>query len=437
MQTLTERRGGNMINSIISNIEKHIEKTIPEIANYGEVFTKIETVNDMIDLLPDDFWKNPDLKILDPCNGVGNFPSVVIKKLMEGLIEFRKNEDDRYKHIVENMIYVCEIQPRNISHYLKLFNINNKYQLNYYEGSFLGGGFNNHMRNIWGINNFNLVLGNPPYQVGSDSRSAVSIYHKFVEKSVSMSHFVLMITPSKWYSNPSMSNFRENMIKNYGLKILKDVKEKNFSNVEIKGGVSYFLIEKGYKDKCLYNNLYRKFNYNIITNENVDTLLEKLKEYDTFSKYLNSDQYFGIRNIDKNFLSERNTNCVKCFVSKKNGDIKYIEKNKLRIKPNYNKYKVFLPIASGSKHEIGTLGRIIIGEPTDICSRTFVHFSFETLDECKSFVSYLNTDIIKKLISLRKQTQLVKKDCFSFVPIVPLDKIWNNEDVLKYLNLNL
>jgi site-specific DNA-methyltransferase (adenine-specific) len=423
------------ITSIIDKIEKHIISSTPKITKYGEVFTPTILAEEMLDLLPIEFWSNQKLKILDPCNGIGNFPSVIIKKLMDGLVEFEPDEEKRYKHIIENIIYVCEIQPRNISHFLNLFNVDNKFNLNYYEGSYLEEEFDSHKNNVWKINNFNLIIGNPPYQSGLSARASVSIYHKFVIKSVSISTMVLMITPSKWYSNPSMSKFRNNMINNYGLKKLIDANDV-FKNVEIKGGVSYFLLEKGFTGECLYNNTTRVFKNDIITNKNYDDIISKLSKHNNFKQHLKSDQYFGIRNVDNRFLNKMESDCVTCYVSSRNGNIKYIKKDNLDIKSNYNKYKVMLPTASGSKTNIGTLGRIIIAKPTEVCSRSFVHFAFDTLEECESFISYINTDIIKTLISIKKQTQLVKKDCFSLVPIVPLDRIWTNNEVNEFLDIH-
>lgn len=419
----------------INKIQIHIKESIQQKTKYGEVFTSLDLVDRILSLLPDDFWKNPKLKILDPCNGIGNFPSIIINKLMSGLIKFEPDDTKRYKYIIENIIYICEIQKNNIEMYINIFG-ENDIKLNYHFGSYLDQDFNSKLKD-WKIESFDLVVGNPPYQSGKDTRSSVSIYHKFVEKSVSISRLVLMITPSKWYSNPSMSKFRNNMINNYGLKKLVDIKGEVFRDVEIKGGVSYFLLEKDYNGDCLYNGKNRKFNNDIISTDDNDNLLEKLSVYKKFSSLLNSDQYFGIRNSDKRFLSENTNNSIICHVSSKNGNIKYLKLDEIVIKPTHYKYKVFIPTASGSKNNIGTLGRIVIGNPTDICSRSFVHFAFNSKNECDSFISYINTKIVKKLISLKKQTQLVKKDCFSFVPIVPLDRIWNDKNISEYLKLEI
>ena len=101
----------------------------------------------MLDTLPVTTWSNPDLKILDPACGIGGYSSVMIERFMEGLVEFEPDEDLRYKHIVENIIHVCEYQHRNCFMYLCVFD---RYNINIYQGSFLDTGFDEHMKEEWG-----------------------------------------------------------------------------------------------------------------------------------------------------------------------------------------------------------------------------------------------------------------------------------------------
>ena len=37
---------------------------------FGEVFTPMELIEEMLDKLPENVWKNPELKWLDPANGI-------------------------------------------------------------------------------------------------------------------------------------------------------------------------------------------------------------------------------------------------------------------------------------------------------------------------------------------------------------------------------
>ena len=78
-------------------------KTI-EKKKFGEVFTPINLVNEMLDKLPNEVWLNKNLKWLDPANGMGNFPIIIYLRLMSSLKDEIIDEKIRKKHILENMI---------------------------------------------------------------------------------------------------------------------------------------------------------------------------------------------------------------------------------------------------------------------------------------------------------------------------------------------
>ena len=102
------------IKNIKDFIEDYVEKNSIKNNKYGEVFTNFKTINDILLLIDDIFWENPKLKILDPCSGVGNFSILVIEKLMIGLSNFEKDENKRYEYIINNILYCCEIQEKNV-----------------------------------------------------------------------------------------------------------------------------------------------------------------------------------------------------------------------------------------------------------------------------------------------------------------------------------
>ena len=178
---------------------------------FGEVMTPITLVNEMLDKLPIDVWSNPNLKWLDPCNGVGTFAVVVHKRLMEGLSSYIEDPCDRSKHILENMIYVCELQDKNMILYMslidteynedvnKIVSLNNN--INLYSGSFLDKEFNEYMLNVWGIEKFDIIVGNPPYNKPGTKNSGNSIWPKFVDKIVNILNengFLCLVHPSLW-----------------------------------------------------------------------------------------------------------------------------------------------------------------------------------------------------------------------------------------------
>ena len=51
---------------------------------------------------------------MDPCCGMGNFPIAIYLRLMDGLKNKIKNSVERKKHILENMIFMCELNKKNV-----------------------------------------------------------------------------------------------------------------------------------------------------------------------------------------------------------------------------------------------------------------------------------------------------------------------------------
>jgi type I restriction-modification system DNA methylase subunit len=80
---------------------------------FGEVFTPISLINEMLDKLPIKLFQNKNLKWFDPANGMGNFPIVVYLRLMEGLKDVISDADRRKKHILEKMLYMSELNKKN------------------------------------------------------------------------------------------------------------------------------------------------------------------------------------------------------------------------------------------------------------------------------------------------------------------------------------
>jgi len=94
---------------------------------------------------------------------------------MKGLADKIPDEEKRYAHIVENMLHVCELQPKNMFLFLCAFDPKDKYAMNIFTGSFIDlelyerGAFGRHAKEIWGVDQFDIIVGNPPYQRDSEN----------------------------------------------------------------------------------------------------------------------------------------------------------------------------------------------------------------------------------------------------------------------------
>lgn len=204
------------ISNYIKILRDYVKVSEVEKKKFGEVMTPYELVVEMLSKLPKEVWSNPNLKWLDPCNGVGPFGAVVIKKLMKELVEWEPNDEKRYKHILENMVYVCELQPKNMFIWLTMIDPKNEFDPNIYCGSFLEEGFNTHCKDVWGVEKFDIVVGNPPYnaeQTATGKRGGGdTLWDKFVIQSINNlkeSGYLCFVHPALWrkpQSEKSSSN---------------------------------------------------------------------------------------------------------------------------------------------------------------------------------------------------------------------------------------
>lgn len=238
------------IKNVVEMLREYIKVGEVEKKAFGEVMTPISLVNDMLNTLPKEVWSNPDLKWLDPCGGCGVFPSVIVERLMEGLSTWEKDEEKRYRHIVENMLYVCELQPKNLFLFLCAFDPQDEYGLNVFNGSFLGEQFDNHMKDVWGVEKFNVIVMNPPYNTGSDNKgSAHVLWNKFVVKSINQvlinDGYLVAVHPDGWRALDGGFKSVQKLLKSRELIYLEMHNEKD--------GIKTFGAETTYDFYCLKN----------------------------------------------------------------------------------------------------------------------------------------------------------------------------------------
>jgi hypothetical protein len=214
----------------------------------GEVFTPMCLVFEMLDNLDKHYIKEhgrsiftePSIKWFDPASGMGNFPVAVYLKLMEGLKTQIPNDEARQKHIIENMLYMSELNKKNVFISHQIFNMNNQYNLNLYEGDTL----ELDTLSVWGFNKFDVILGNPPYNKGG-IRSHTgkqlgdkneTIWTKFIEKSfewLKPDGFLVFINPLSWLKK-SHSLHNEMLEKHIvWLKLWDDSQSKGMINADI------------------------------------------------------------------------------------------------------------------------------------------------------------------------------------------------------------
>lgn len=310
---------------------------------------------------------------------------------------------------------------------------------------------------------FDVIIGNPPYQInsGGHGAQATPIYNVFVENAIEMKpSYVCMITPSRWMQGGmGLKDFRDKILNDTRMSKIIDFKVASncFPSVDIKGGVNYFLWDKKYNGLCEYHicskengirkiesKKERKLNeYSLFIRDNFAiSIIEKIKKMDSF--FLSSLVRTNAFNLPTNF-KEYNNEENKVFDLKLYGNKQNMKKtngigyiNKDLITKNIkliDKHKVFIPKAMG-KGSDGVFGKAFYGEPNSVCTFTYVLLkSFNTKLECNNLIKYLNTNFVSFLISLLKITQDAMKGVYALVPVLDMTEEWTDEKLYKKYNL--
>ena len=208
-------------NAVLKIIHKHLTPRQKQKKDFGEVFTPVELIEDMLSHLPKSVWSNPELKWLDPANGIGNFPVVAFYKLDEGLKSWEPNERKRRKHIVENMLYMIEIQSGNTRIARNIFKKLCDCEPNILTTDSLKV-TNEKLTSKHFPLTYDVIIGNPPFQAFQEAEGkrggGDELYMKFVKKSLELlkpnGHLVFVHPPS--WRKPEYSEGRKKS-KNAGM----------------------------------------------------------------------------------------------------------------------------------------------------------------------------------------------------------------------------
>jgi hypothetical protein len=80
-------------------------------------------------------------------------------------------------------------------------------------------------------------------------------------------------------------------------------------------------------------------------------------------------------------------------------------------------------------------GNIIVLGPSEVASQTYFFFKVNNKAEAHSLKSYLETEAVNKLLSLRKIDQHISEHTLAWIPLVPLDRTWTDAKVRAHLHL--
>lgn len=210
--------------------------------------TPIECIEEMLSVLPCEFWTKQDLKLLDPCCGNGNFHLVAYNKLKE-----HHNTQD----ILENILYFNDINNSRIDNVKKIF-CGETYSLNITTEDFLEKKY---------TDKFDAVIANPPYaKILTDGKRASknhNLIKLFLEKSLSIlkpNGYLVFITPDNWMSYADRNEIIQKLTELQIIHLNIHCAKKYFKKVG--SSFTWYIIENTphYKDICV-EGLYKNKQY--------------------------------------------------------------------------------------------------------------------------------------------------------------------------------
>lgn len=301
---------------------------------------------------------------------------------------------------------------------------------------------------------FDVIIGNPPYQIktGGYGAQAKPIYHRFVEQALNLgAKYTSFIIPSRWFSGGmGLDSFRENMISNRSISYIADNPElfDVFPSVEIKGGICYFLIDKGHNGDCEFVTKIKgvtitrsirdlREGSGVVIRENEATpILEKvqLRSESVLSSMVSSINPFSIPTNFKDYRMEAFDGAV---LLKSREEFGFVPESSIKANRELvDQIKVLIPQASDGHGRVPkkVLGSPIILDRNSACTMTYlVAGAFDDMESAVNFSEYLKTKFVRMLVSLRKASQHNSKSVFEFVPQQDFNRSWSDLDLyIKY-----
>ena len=459
-----------------------------------EVFTPPQVVNRMLDMLPAELFRSKETKFLDPVSKSGVFLREIAKRLMTGLESQIPDIHERADHILTHQLYgigiteltaltsrrslYCSKHANGLHSICRKFN-DEEGNLRYraIEHTFVAGKckycgasesvFGKNVRKeleshayefihtdkpekIFGNMKFDVIIGNPPYQLddGGNSASAKPLYHYFVEQAKKIRpRYLTMIIPARWYAGgKGLDDFRDKMLNNNQISYLVDYNNSAdcFPGVNIAGGVCYFLWERDYHDDCII--------CNNKGDKEVSRIKRPLNEYPTF---IRDNESIGIirkvlKNDDKvmsSIVKSRNSFMLpsneRGHKNNHSGDVRllssggnsFIEKENISDRDDLlKKYKVIITYAMSGGNKPGVEGKyqiissLMTLEPDEVCTETYLIIgAFNKKHEAENLETYVKTKFLRFLLLQSLTSIHITKSCFQFVPLQDFSHPWTDE----------
>ena len=484
------------MNNSLRNYNPDVLSCLANLSN-DEVFTPPQLANQMLDMLPQELFQNPDTKFLDPCTKSGVFLREIAKRLIDGLADKIPDLQERIDHIMHHQLFgiaitrLTSMMSRRSLYCSK--DASGKYSISQFDDE-AGNICYRDIRHTWVqgkcrycgasqevydrgdeleshayefihtdnpntlYNNmtFDVIIGNPPYQLndgGGTGSSAIPIYNRFVVQAKRLRpRYLTMIIPSRWFSGgKGLDEFRDSMLTDNRLSSLVDYFDSTecFPGVDLSGGVCYFLWEAEHNGDCNVVNklhgeeskmtrpLLEKGNDTFIRFNSAVSIIRKIRNIDKSSivDIISTRKPFGI-DPNAKILKEQFQGSVKAYAYPNNG---YISRQQITQNSEWiDKYKVMIAKAYGERGDFPylMLGKPFVAEKGSCCTETYLVIGpFGNRNKCENVISYIRTKFFRFLVLQKKNTQNAAKGVYEFVPLQDFSKPWTDEELYKKYGL--
>ncbi|MBC7569841.1 MAG: Eco57I restriction-modification methylase domain-containing protein [Spirosoma sp.] len=480
----------------IPNYNPDVLTCLANLSN-DEVFTPPSLANQLLDLLPQTIWQDPNARFLDPVSKSGVFLREIAKRLLTGLKSQFPDQQERVNHIYKNQLFGIAITE--LTGLLSRRSVycsktaNGRYSVCNTFKNEQGNLIYTRVEHTWknekclfcGISQqaldrgddletyayqfihtenpddifkmkFDVIIGNPPYQLsdGGPSKSASPIYNLFIEQAKKLNpRYLTMIIPSRWFTGgKGLDSFREAMLNDNRLKKIVDFPDASdvFPGVDIAGGICYFLWEHNYAGPCEVTNVHKGVSRSstrplnefssFIRHGTAVPIIKKVqaKKEKNMSVQVSARKPFGlatnVRPTKKGDLILRWTGGEGPF------DSKLVTSGGVIV----DKWKVITSYASfdhggqpGSDGKRKVFSKIDILPPNTICTESYLVIgAYDDRKQAENLVGYMKTKFFRFLIAQISLSQHITKDRYVYVPIQNADEEWTDEKLYTKYGLS-
>ncbi len=465
-----------------------------------EVFTPPEVANAMLDLLPQELFRDPNTTFLDPGCKSGVFLREIAKRLLEGLEPIYPDLQERTDHIFKHQLYGIAITEMtshlsrrslycsktangnySVVHFdtidgnIRFKNIQHRWQNG--KCVFCGASQKEYDRSddlethayemihttkpeeIFKMK-FDVIIGNPPYQLsdGGNKNSAKPIYQYFVQQAMKLNpRYLSMIIPARWYAGgKGLDDFRNLMLENGHITRLVDYSNAKdcFPGISLGGGVCYFLWERDKEAECEFTNIHdtvestsirdlQEFPVFVRYNEAL-SIIHKVQRKSTgfVSEVMGGRNPFGFESFARGNESPKSpTDCALHY----SGGIGYVPFNSItKAQELVGKYNVMISRATsehaGEPDKSGmynVLSVIRTLKPNEVCTDSYlIAYSSDSEELANNFEDYVRTKFFRFLVLQSVTSISLSKDKFGFVPMLDFSKKWTDQDLYTEFELS-